>query len=83
MIERIEGTGKGNENLTGTSPSYGDLNWTGLNFSAEQFDSVTNIDKSAWQAELKLHDELFTQLQHHLPQALTDTKATLEKRLAA
>ncbi len=83
MIERIEGTGKGNENLTGTSPSYGDLNWTGLNFSAEQYNTVTSIDKAAWQAELKLHDELFTQLQHHLPQALTDTKAALEKRLAA
>ena len=83
MIERIEGTGQGTENLTGTTPSYGDLNWTGLNFSAEQFNTVTNIDKAAWQAELKLHDELFTQLQHHLPQALTDTKATLEKRLAA
>ena len=83
MIERIEGTGKGLENLTGTSPSYSDLNWTGLNFSAEQFNTVTNIDKAAWQAELKLHDELFTQLQHHLPQALTDTKAELEKRLAA
>ena len=83
MIERIEGTGKGNENLTGTSPGYGDLNWTGLNFSAEQYNTVTSIDKAAWQAELKLHDELFTQLQHHLPQALTDTKAALEKRLAA
>ena len=83
MIERLEGTGKGHENLTGTSPSYNDLNWTGLNFSAEQFNTVTSIDKAAWQAELKLHDELFAQLQHHLPQALTDTKATLEKRLTA
>ena len=83
MIDRIEGKGQGTENLTGTTPSYKDLNWTGLNFSAEQFNTVTSIDKAAWQAELKLHDELFTQLQHHLPQALTDTKATLEKRLAA
>ncbi len=83
MIERIEGRGQGTENLTGTTPRYQDLNWQGLDFSAEQFDTVTNIDTSAWQAELKLHDELFTQLQHHLPQALTDTKAALEKRLLA
>ena len=83
MIERIEGTAKGSENLTGTSPRYEDLNWTGLNFSAEQFNTVTSIDKAAWQAELKLHDELFTQLEHHLPQALTDTKVIFEKRLAA
>jgi phosphoenolpyruvate carboxykinase (GTP) len=83
MIERIEGTGQGCDNLTGTSPSYQDLNWTGLDFSAEQFETVTSIDKAAWLAELKLHDALFTQLQHHLPQALTDTKSALEKRLAA
>ena len=83
MIERIEGTAKGHENLTGTSPRYEDLNWTGLNFSAEQFNTVTSIDKAAWQAELKLHDELFAQLQHHLPQALTDTKVIFEQRLAA
>ena len=83
MIERIEGTANGSENLTGTSPRYEDLNWTGLNFSAEQFNTVTNIDKAAWQAELKLHDELFTQLEHHLPQALTDTKVIFEQRLAA
>ena len=83
MIERIEGTAKGSENLTGTSPRYEDLNWTGLNFSAEQFNTVTSIDKAAWQAELKLHDELFAQLQHHLPQALTDTKVIFEQRLAA
>ena len=83
MIERIEGTAKGHENLTGTSPRYEDLNWTGLNFSAEQFNTVTSIDKAAWQAELKLHDELFAQLKHHLPQALTDTKVIFEQRLAA
>ena len=83
MIERIEGTAQGHENLTGTSPRYEDLNWTGLNFSAEQFNTVTSIDKAAWQAELKLHDELFAQLQHHLPQALTDTKVIFEQRLAA
>jgi phosphoenolpyruvate carboxykinase (GTP) len=44
---------------------------------------VTSIDKGAWQAELKLHDELFTQLRHHLPKELEDVKAQIERRLAA
>jgi len=52
-----------------------------VSFSAEQFKSVTSIDKAAWQAEFKLHDEHFAQLAFHLPQALLDTKADLEKRL--
>ena len=83
MIDRIEGSAKGNENVFGVSPSYEELNWTGLDFSAEQFNTVTSIDKAAWVAELKLHEELFTQLAYHLPAEMTQTKAALEKRLAA
>ncbi len=83
MIDRIEGKAEGTEHVFGVSPAYEEVNWTGLDFSAEQFKSVTNIDKAAWQAELKLHEELFKQLAYHLPQELTDTKAAIEKRLAA
>ena len=83
MIDRIEGKASGVEHLIGVSPTYEELNWTGLNFTAEQFKTVTSIDKVAWTAELKLHEELFTQLAYHLPQALLDTKAQIEKRLAA
>lgn len=83
MIDRIEGKGEGTEHVFGVSPRYEDLNWTGLDFSAEQFDTVTHIDKAAWQAELKLHTELFQQLAHHLPKELPATKAAIEQRLAA
>lgn len=65
------------------SPRYQDLNWTGLDFSTEQFDIVTSTDKAAWRAELALHDELFQQLAHHLPKELPATKAEIEQRLAA
>ncbi|AGU47310.1 phosphoenolpyruvate carboxykinase PckG [Variovorax paradoxus B4] len=83
MIDRVEGNAKGTEHITGVSPRYEDLNWTGLEFSAEQFATVTSIDKAAWQAELKLHAELFQQLAHHLPKELPETKAAIEQRLAA
>ncbi len=49
----------------------------------QQFEQITSIDKAAWQAELKLHTELFDKLEYHLPQDLEETKAQLEKRLAA
>ncbi|MFJ5382675.1 phosphoenolpyruvate carboxykinase (GTP) [Cupriavidus sp. CER94] len=81
MIDRVEGRGQGVDHVFGTSPRYADLNWDGLPFTAEQFDLVTSIDQDAWQKELALHDELFTQLQHNLPQALVETKAALAKRL--
>jgi phosphoenolpyruvate carboxykinase (GTP) len=83
IIERVEGTGQGTDNLTGVTPMYKDLTWTGLPFTEQQFETVTSIDKAAWQAELALHTELFKQLEHHLPQALLDTKAAIEARLAA
>jgi len=83
MLERIEGKAGGVENLFGTTPQYGDLNWDGLPFTQEQFDTITSIDKAAWVEELKLHTELFEKLAYHLPQELADNKAALEKRLSA
>ena len=83
IIDRVEGTGQGTDNVMGVTPSYNDLTWTGLPFTEQQFETVTSIDKAAWTQELALHAELFEQLAHHLPKALTDTKAAIEKRLAA
>jgi phosphoenolpyruvate carboxykinase (GTP) len=83
MIGRIEGTAKGAENAFGTTPQFGDLNWSGLDFTSAQYDQVTSMDAGAWAAELGLHTELFQQLSHHLPQQMTETRAALEKRFTA
>ena len=82
MIDRLEGSAKGAENVFGVSPTYEEINWKGLDFSAAQFNTVTSVDKAAWQKEMELHTELFKQLEYHLPKALSDSKQTLEKRLA-
>ncbi|MNM79558.1 Phosphoenolpyruvate carboxykinase [GTP] [compost metagenome] len=81
MIDRVEGKGQGAEHVFGTTPRYEDLNWNGVEFSPAQFAQVTSIDHDAWQKELALHDELFTQLKQHLPQALAETRAALGERL--
>jgi phosphoenolpyruvate carboxykinase (GTP) len=83
MIDRIEDKAAGTEHAFGVSPRYQDLNWTGLDFSTAQFETVTSTDKAAWLAELQLHGELFQQLAHHLPEELPATKAAIEQRLAA
>ena len=83
MIDRLDGTAKGLENGFGVSPAYSEINWTGLDFSQAQFDSVTSLDKGAWKQEFALHDELFTQLAYHLPKQLVETKTKLEQRLTA
>ena len=83
MLERVEGQAQGVDHVFGISPRYEDLSWSGLEFSRDQFDSVISIDRQAWADELKLHDELFTQLSYHLPEELRQTKAQIEQRLAA
>jgi phosphoenolpyruvate carboxykinase (GTP) len=83
MLGRVEGKAGGQDNAFGISPRYEDLKWEGLNFSREQFASVIGMDHGAWQQELKLHDELFTQLAYHLPAELTATKARIADKLAA
>src|SRR6478609_2086566 len=81
MIDRIEGTATGQDHAFGTSPSYGELNWEGLPFTAEQFEQVIGIDRAAWDKELQLHEELFQQLATRLPPELKATKARIEQRL--
>ncbi len=83
MIDRIEGHGRGEEHIFGVTPRYLDLHWDGLDFSTDQYMQVTSLDLQAWRDELKLHDELFEQLSHRLPQELVDTKDRLTQRLSA
>jgi phosphoenolpyruvate carboxykinase (GTP) len=83
MIDRLEGQAQGQETIFGITPTYGELNWTGLSFTADQFKTVTSIDKAAWQQELQLHNTHFEQLAYNMPKALLDTKAALAQRLAA
>jgi phosphoenolpyruvate carboxykinase (GTP) len=82
MLDRMEGQAAGQENLFGVSPTYAEINWSGLDFSQAEFDNVISIDKAAWVEEIKLHEELFEKLQHHLPQELVAIKEQLKKALA-
>jgi phosphoenolpyruvate carboxykinase (GTP) len=81
MLERIEGSANGVEHVFGTTPRYEDLDWTGLEFSRDQFSKITSIDEKAWKEEFALHAELFEKLAHGLPDTLVKTKHVLESRL--
>ena len=83
MLERVEGTAGGDESFLGTSPRYGDLTWTGLDFSQAQYQSVISVDRAAWATEIGLHGELFQQLSSRLPSQLLAIKSSFEQKLAA
>ncbi len=82
MLDRIEGQGAGDEHAFGVTPRYQDINWSGLDFTPEQFNITTHIDKAAWGVEMQLHEELFQQLAYHLPAELPATKLKIAARLA-
>ncbi len=81
MLARIECEAGGHEHVFGVTPRYEDIDWDGLNFSEQLFESITSIDPQAWQAEFKLHDELFDKLAHGLPPHLKQIRSELYRRL--
>jgi phosphoenolpyruvate carboxykinase (GTP) len=82
IVGRCQGQAHAVETPLGWMPEFEDLRWQGLEFGADKFASVTNIDRAAWRRELQLHDELFAKLKDKLPQSLVLERQLLEERLA-
>ena len=84
VVERCQGRARGVETPLGTMPRFEDLNWQGLDkVSPAQYAELSRIDQSAWQDELKSHDELFGKLGAHLPAALEARRGRMHEKLAA
>nr|WP_279197068.1 phosphoenolpyruvate carboxykinase (GTP) [Ralstonia mannitolilytica] len=81
MIERIEGQAQGSGHFFGISPRFEDLDWTGLDFGPDKFASIIDAGAEDWQAELKLHDELFARLDPRVPDELKAARQALQAAL--
>ena len=82
IVGRCQGQAHAIETPLGWMPEFEDMHWQGLDFGAEKYASVTNIDPAAWGRELQLHDELFAKLKDRLPHSLVLERELLEERLA-
>ena len=82
MLARIEGKAGGQEHVLGVTPRFEDMDWQGLSFSVDMFETITAIDLQAWRDEFKLHDELFDKLAHGLPDHLVQIREQLQSRLS-
>ncbi|MBE0622301.1 MAG: phosphoenolpyruvate carboxykinase (GTP) [Burkholderiales bacterium] len=82
IVGRCQGQAHAVETPLGWMPEFEDLHWQGLEFGADKYASVTNIDRAAWGRELQLHDELFAKLKDKLPRTLVLERRLLEERLA-
>jgi phosphoenolpyruvate carboxykinase (GTP) len=48
-------------------PKYEALNWSGMDFTRDQFNDLMEVDTVAWKRELTGHEELFDSLYDELP----------------
>lgn len=67
VIGRVRGTSAAIESPIGWMPRYDDMDWSGSNFTKEQFDELMTIDSEEWKKELLGHEELFEKMYDQLP----------------
>lgn len=69
MFNRIEGKVGAKKEALGWIPTYGDIDFAGLEtVSQNDFDKLVKVDKNLWNQELDLHTELFDSLKEQLPE---------------
>ncbi len=81
VVERCQGRARAIENAVGLAPAYDDVNWTGTEFGADQFETAMRVHNEEWKRELVSHDELFAKVGAKLPVALQAERERLGARL--
>lgn len=67
IIDRVSGRTSAVESPLGWVPKYEDIDWSGLDFSKEDFYKIMSVDTEAWKMEVLSHEELFMKLYDKLP----------------
>ncbi|HPH32929.1 MAG TPA: phosphoenolpyruvate carboxykinase (GTP), partial [Chitinophagaceae bacterium] len=67
IVERIRGNSSSVESPIGWMPRYEDIDWTGLDFSKEDFAKIMTVDREPGKQELLSHEELFERMYDKLP----------------
>ncbi|MBP2300476.1 phosphoenolpyruvate carboxykinase (GTP) [Azospirillum picis] len=82
IVDRVRGRANDvAESPFGYSPRYQDLNWSGLNFPADKFAKIMDIDRKEAEAEAKDQEELFNRFGDRLPDEIEQQRNALLKRL--
>jgi phosphoenolpyruvate carboxykinase (GTP) len=81
IVDRCRGRALAKETPIGWQPRYAEIDWTGSDFTHEQFTALQTIDRAAWRAEVIGHEELFIDLHSHLPKEMVYERELLICRL--
>ena len=81
VVDRVNGKVAAVESPFGLVPRYTDINWSGLEFSAENFGHLTEIGRAAGLKETGELKEYFAQFGDRLPEAIEAERSSLEERM--
>ncbi len=81
ITERANGQASARETPIGWMPRYDDLDWTGLDFTKEQWDQLTALDRGRLKSQIVSAEELFLLLSDHLPKEMLFERELLVSRL--
>jgi len=81
IVDRARGRAAARETFIGWMPRYEDIEWAGMDFSAERFEELQHLDRAAWRAEIIGQEELFIDLHDHLPPEIVYERELLICRL--
>jgi phosphoenolpyruvate carboxykinase (GTP) len=81
IVDRVRGRAQGRETPIGWTPYYDDMNWDGLDFPRETFETLQRVDHAQWKREVIDHEELFIALHDHLPAEMIYERELLICRL--
>jgi phosphoenolpyruvate carboxykinase (GTP) len=81
VVDRCRGRALAKETPIGWQPRYAEIDWTGSDFTHEQFTELQRIDRAAWRTEVIGHEELFIDLHSHLPKEMVYERELLICRL--
>jgi len=81
IVDRVKGEVSAKSNSFGLVPNFEDINWTGLDFDAERFNSLIEIPKTEGLKEIEEVKEHFDRFENFLPKELEDQRIELEGRL--
>ncbi len=81
IVDRVHGRTLARESPIGWMPRYEDIDWTGLPFSREAFETIQSVDPVSWRSEVIEHEELFIDVHSHLPPEMVYERELLICRL--
>jgi phosphoenolpyruvate carboxykinase (GTP) len=80
ILDRCAGKTGADETPIGYLPTENDIDLSGLNFSKEELRGLLQVDRQAWEEDLKNQEEFFARFDR-LPAAIKDEMTGLKKRL--